>query len=108
MPDGSALHSVNLHLRAPRAVRTPKESVRTGRISSRAWAEGQFIAAQKREGQALETRLFIESLFDREPNALTAICGDLNSEEYAACANHRVLRFGQRLNGETPTGEWSA
>jgi endonuclease/exonuclease/phosphatase family metal-dependent hydrolase len=86
MPNGAALHTVNLHLRAPRAVRIPDKSERTGCVSSRAWVEGQFIAAQRREGQALETRLFIERLFDSEPNALIAICGDLNSEVHDAPA----------------------
>ena len=41
-----------------------------------------LVAAQKREGQAFEARLFIERLFDSEPNALIAVCGDLNSEEH--------------------------
>ena len=86
MPNGAALHIVNLHFRAPRAVRIPGVSEATNRVSSRAWAEGQFIAAQKQEGQALETRLFIERLFDSEPNAFIAICGDLNSEEHDAPA----------------------
>jgi len=86
MPNGVALHTVNLHLRAPRAVRIPNKSERTACVSSRAWAEGQFIAAQKQEGQALEARLFIERLFDSEPNALIAICGDLNSEVHDAPA----------------------
>lgn len=80
MPDGAALHTVNLHLRAPRAVPITNNGGGTSCVSSRVWAEGQFIAAQKREGQALETRLFIERLFDSEPNALIAICGDLNSD----------------------------
>ncbi|HUZ91424.1 MAG TPA: endonuclease/exonuclease/phosphatase family protein [Methylocella sp.] len=84
MPAGAALHIVNLHLRAPRAVPMPDSGERTSCVSSRAWAEGQFVAAQKREGQALEARLFIERLFDAEPNALIAVCGDFNSEVYDA------------------------
>lgn len=81
LPSGVALHVVNLHLRALRAV--PLSQSRTGvvEVSSRVWAEGQFLAAQKREGQALEARLFAEGLFDQDPDALIAICGDLNSEE---------------------------
>jgi endonuclease/exonuclease/phosphatase family metal-dependent hydrolase len=86
MPNGAALHVINLHLRAPRAVPIPNKSENNGCVSSRAWAEGQFVAAQKREGQALEARLFIEQLFDSEPNALIAVCGDLNSEEHDAPA----------------------
>ena len=60
----------------------PNTSKSVGCVSSRAWAEGQLLAAQRREGQALEARLFVERLFDCEPNALIAICGDLNSEEH--------------------------
>ena len=82
MPAAAALHIINIHLRAPRAVPIPDIREKTKLISSRAWAEGQFIAAQKREGQALESRLFIERLFDTESNALIALCGDLNSEEH--------------------------
>ncbi|HSR72689.1 MAG TPA: endonuclease, partial [Kiloniellales bacterium] len=32
-------------------------------------------------GQALETRLLLERLFDAEPEALIAVCGDFNAEE---------------------------
>jgi endonuclease/exonuclease/phosphatase family metal-dependent hydrolase len=81
MPAGVALHIINLHLRAPRPVPIADRGKITASGSSRAWVGGQFIAAQKREGQALEARLFVESLFDCESNALIAVCGDLNSEE---------------------------
>jgi endonuclease/exonuclease/phosphatase family metal-dependent hydrolase len=82
LPGDAALHVINLHLRAPRAVPIPNRGIGVGCVSSRAWAEGQFLAAQRREGQALEARLFAESLFDCEANALIAICGDLNSDEH--------------------------
>src|ERR1019366_6565285 len=78
LPGDAALHVVNLHLRAPCAVPIPNTSKSVGCVSSRVWAEGQFLAAQRREGQALEVRLFVERLFDCEPNALIAICCDLN------------------------------
>ncbi len=78
-PAGPPLHIVNLHLRAPRPAPIPGASTH-----GRAVAEGQFLAAQKREGQALEARLFIESLFDREPKARIAICGDFNADEHDA------------------------
>jgi endonuclease/exonuclease/phosphatase family metal-dependent hydrolase len=80
-PDGAPLHLVNLHLRAPRAVPLPgARSAPAG--SSRAFVEGQFLAAQKRDGQALEARLFVERLFDADPAARIIVCGDLNSQEY--------------------------
>jgi endonuclease/exonuclease/phosphatase family metal-dependent hydrolase len=89
LPDGRPLHVINLHLRAPRAVPLYGGDSCPA-ASSLAFAEGQFLAAQKREGQALEARLFVERLFDAEPNARIAVCGDFNSEEHDAPA--RILR----------------
>ena len=82
-PPGQApLHLVNLHLRAPRAAPLPGAR-QAGQWSSVGhWAEGYFLAAQKRQGQALEARLFVESLFERDGLARIAVCGDLNAEAY--------------------------
>ncbi len=88
-PDGAPLHIINLHLRAPRAVPL-QEGGATGGGSSRIFVEGQFLAAQKREGQALEARLFVERLFDADPAARILVCGDLNSREHDAPM--RILR----------------
>lgn len=89
LPDAPLLHVLDLHLRAPRPA--PVVAAR-GAGSSRSLAEGQFVAAQKREGQALEARLFIETLFDAEPDALIAVCGDFNADEHDAPT--RLLRGG--------------
>jgi endonuclease/exonuclease/phosphatase family metal-dependent hydrolase len=89
-PDGAPLHIINLHLRAPRAVPLQKDGAATGGDSSRIFVEGQFLAAQKREGQALEARLFVERLFDADPAARIVVCGDLNSREHDAPM--RILR----------------
>ncbi len=88
-PSGPLLHVLNLHLRAPRPA--PVATAR-GEGSSKSQAEGQFVAAQKREGQALEARLFIETLFDAEPDARIAVCGDFNADEYDVPT--RLLRGG--------------
>jgi endonuclease/exonuclease/phosphatase family metal-dependent hydrolase len=79
---GRRLHVVDLHLRAPLAAPVPgqKRDAQTWN-SVGGWAEGFFLATMKRAGQALETRLFIERIFDREPDALIAVCGDFNAEE---------------------------
>lgn len=74
---GGVLHVINLHLRAPRPA--PIATAR-GIGSSRSRAEGQFIAALKRNGQALEARLFVETLFDADPAARIAVCGDFNAD----------------------------
>jgi endonuclease/exonuclease/phosphatase family metal-dependent hydrolase len=97
-PDGKPLHIINLHLRAPRAVPLPGDGTATTGDSRRAFVEGQFVAGQKREGQALEARLFVERLFDAEPDARIIVCGDLNSQEHDVPA--RILRGGR--DEETP------
>jgi endonuclease/exonuclease/phosphatase family metal-dependent hydrolase len=90
VPDGAPLHVINLHLRAPRAVPIQRVRTATAGDSSRGFIEGQFLAAQKREGQALEARLFVERLFDAEPTARIIVCGDFNSREHDAPM--RILR----------------
>ena len=79
---GERLHLINLHLRAPLAVPIPgqKLSASVWRTVS-GWAEGYYLAAIKRSGQALEARLLVEKIFDRDSEALIAVCGDLNAED---------------------------
>lgn len=85
--DGGAagpLTVVNLHLRAPLAAAVPG-----GRIGPfawakvEAWAEGFFLAAVKRAGQAFEVRRFVDRLLAADPEARIAVCGDFNAEENA-------------------------
>jgi endonuclease/exonuclease/phosphatase family metal-dependent hydrolase len=80
---GRTLHVINLHLRAPRAAFVPgqKTDSRTWRSMS-GWAEGFFLAAVKRIGQALEVRLFVDRLLDADPEALIVVCGDFNANAY--------------------------
>ena len=81
LPDGRTLHVVNLHLRAPRAVPLhAANKMAQPAHGSEEWAKGFYLAAAKRQGQALEARLAIEKLFDANPDALIAVCGDLNSD----------------------------
>ena len=86
---GGLLHVINLHLRAPRPA--PVATAR-GLGSSRSRVEGQFVAALKRDGQALEARLFVETMFDADPAARIAICGDFNADEFETPT--RLLRGG--------------
>lgn len=96
-PAGPNIHIVNLHLRAPRPAPVPTAR---GVGSSRALIEGQFVAALKREGQALEARLFAETIFDTEPEALLAICGDFNADAHDAPT--RLLRGGRDEGEDAP------
>lgn len=75
------LHVINLHLKAPLASNVPGQ--KSGPFTWRSvpgWAEGYFVAAIKRSGQALETRLLIDDLFDRDEDARIVVCGDFNAE----------------------------
>jgi endonuclease/exonuclease/phosphatase family metal-dependent hydrolase len=83
LPDGGRLHVLNVHLRSPLAalVAGQKESAFVWK-SAAGWAEGYFLAAVKRAGQALEARLLVDQIFDREPEARIAVVGDFNAEEW--------------------------
>lgn len=80
---GRTLHVLNVHLRAPRAafLAGQKTSARTWRTMS-GWAEGFFLAAVKRSGQALEVRLYVDQLFDDDEEALIVVCGDFNADAH--------------------------
>ena len=83
LDDGRPLHVVNLHLRAPRAAPIPgrKEAASVWN-SVEGWAEGFFVAAIKRLGQALELRRLADRMFREDPAALIAIAGDFNAEDH--------------------------
>jgi len=74
------LHVFNLHLRALLAAFIPgqkRDSFTWNSVPG--WAEGFFLTSLKRAGQALEARIAIDRLFDRDPEALIAVCGDFNA-----------------------------
>jgi endonuclease/exonuclease/phosphatase family metal-dependent hydrolase len=98
LPSGRALHVVNLHLRSPLAAPIPGGKLDAGRWNSLgAWAEGYFAATLKRSGQALETRLLAEQIFDAEAAALLAVCGDHNAAEEETPS--RILQAGVEDSG---------
>ena len=80
---GNRLFVFNVHFRAPLATMIPgqKESAFVWK-SVRSWAEGFFLSAIKRTGQALELRLAIDELLDADAHAQIAVCGDFNAEDH--------------------------
>ena len=81
LPSGQPLHVLNLHLRSALAAHVPgQKSGPFAWKSVSGWAEGFFLAAMKRAGQALEGRLLVDALFDEDAQALIAVCGDCNAE----------------------------
>jgi endonuclease/exonuclease/phosphatase family metal-dependent hydrolase len=81
LPDGSTLQALNLHLKSKLPTDIPGQHPSQFLWQSASgWAEGSFISAIKRLGQALETRMLIDSLFDADPNVQIVVCGDFNAD----------------------------
>ena len=82
-PSGVPIEVVNLHLRAPLA-----GGIAGGKLapfsweSTQAWAEGYFLSAIKRTAQALELRLLVDEMLDRDRAALIVAAGDYNAEDH--------------------------
>ena len=94
LADGVDLHLLNLHLKSKRPSNVPGQKLDRYRWKTiSGWAEGSFISAMKRLGQALQVRMLVDELFDRHGlGALIAVCGDLNAdtdeEPVAAICGH--------------------
>lgn len=85
LPDGATLSVINVHLRAPLA--SPVAGQKRGPFAWRTvggWAEGFYLSTVKREAQALELRLLIEELLAGDGDALIAVAGDFNAEDWGA------------------------
>lgn len=81
LPSGKSIHVINAHFKSKRPTPIDGQGPKDFMWQSAAgWAEGFFLSALKRIGQALETRIFVDTLFDAEPMANVVICGDLNAE----------------------------
>lgn len=97
------LQVMNLHLRAPIAAHIARHKAAGVWRSVAGWAEGYFVAAVKRAGQALEARLAIDQLFDRDSGAWIAVAGDFNAE--ARDAPVRIIRGDPEDTGNTELAE---
>jgi exonuclease III len=84
LPDNSNLHVINLHLKSKIPSNIPGQRINnyTWRTVP-GWAEGFFLSSLKRVGQALETRSFIDQLFDQDADAQVVVCGDFNADSDA-------------------------
>jgi endonuclease/exonuclease/phosphatase family metal-dependent hydrolase len=83
LPGGGILTVINVHLRAPLAASIPGQKLQPFVWKSvGGWAEGYFLSAMRRAGQALELRLLLEQLLDADQHRLIAIAGDFNAEDY--------------------------
>jgi hypothetical protein len=104
LADARRLHLFNVHLRAPLAASVPGQ--KAGPFvwkSVSGWAEGFFMAAVKRAGQALELRLAVDRVFDAEPDALITVCGDFNAQD-----RDTALRLACAGEDDTGSGHLAA
>lgn len=83
LADNRRAHIFNVHLRAPLAAAIPgqKEAPFVWKTVA-GWAEGYFLSALKRSGQALELRLAIDAILDVDSHAAIVACGDFNAEDH--------------------------
>lgn len=77
---GGRLHVINLHLKSRIPTTVPGQKDGFQYLSASGWAEGYFISSMKRVGQALETRVLIDQIFDADSKAKIIVCGDFNAE----------------------------
>lgn len=81
LPWNQDLHVINLHLKSkiPSVVDGQRINAYKWKTSG-GWAEGYFISSMKRVGQALETRILVDQIFDEDENAQVVVCGDFNAD----------------------------
>ncbi len=81
LPTGVTLHILNVHLKSKLPTHIPgqhpNQFVWT---TASGWAEGSFVSAMKRVGQAFETRMIIDQIFTADANAHIIACGDFNAD----------------------------
>jgi endonuclease/exonuclease/phosphatase family metal-dependent hydrolase len=81
LDNNRALDLINIHLKSklPTNIEGQKVDNYTWKTPS-GWAEGFFLSSMKRVGQALETRMLIDKLFDANEDGLIVVCGDFNAD----------------------------
>jgi predicted extracellular nuclease len=81
LPDGKDLNVITVHLKSKNPTDIPGQKQNTFVWkSASAYAEGAFLSAMKRMGQAVEVRMLIEKIFDADADARIVVCGDFNAE----------------------------
>jgi endonuclease/exonuclease/phosphatase family metal-dependent hydrolase len=87
-PDADPVSIINVHLRAPLAAIVAGQKLEPFVWKTvGGWAEGYFLSAMRRAGQALELRFLLEQLLDDDPSALIALAGDFNAEDHEVPIN---------------------
>lgn len=80
LAEGMILEVLNLHLKSRRPSDIPGQKSGFAWKSISGWAEGFFLSSMKRVGQALETRMLIDKLFEANQDAMIVAAGDFNAD----------------------------
>jgi len=105
LPSGALLTVINLHLRAPLAAAIPgqKHSAFVWK-SIGGWAEGYFLSAVRRAGQAFELRLLLDELLAEDTHRLIAVAGDFNAEDHDTALRIAIAAEEETGNGALSPG----
>ena len=80
-PNLGLIHVINLHLKSRLPSNVNGQKINNYKWKTAyGWAEGYFLSSVKRVGQALETRILVDRIFDKDPEAKIVVCGDFNAE----------------------------
>jgi predicted extracellular nuclease len=98
---GMVVDVINIHLKSknPTTVKGQKKDAYTWKTSS-GWAEGFFLSSMRRVGQALETRVLVDILFDERIDANIIVAGDFNAESDEVAVEAITGRVENTGNGE--------
>jgi endonuclease/exonuclease/phosphatase family metal-dependent hydrolase len=99
--NGRRLDLINLHLKSkiPTNINGQKSDNYTWKTAS-GWAEGYFLSSMRRVGQALETRVIVDKLFDNDLQSLIVVAGDFNADFYEVPLEAILGRVENTGNGE--------
>ena len=96
LPNGRRLHVLNLHLKAPLASAISGQKEIGLRLEIDRGLGGRLLHCRLQAcGAGARGTLLVERLFDAEPDALVAVCGDFNAESRETPV--RVLLAGEEI-----------
>ncbi len=83
LKEDKVAHVINLHLKSKNPTNIQGQKFdRFSWKSSSGWAEGYFLSAMRRVGQAVEVRMLVDKIFDEEEDPIIIVGGDFNADLY--------------------------
>ncbi|MGK7913403.1 MAG: endonuclease/exonuclease/phosphatase family protein [Synechococcus sp.] len=109
LPNRSSLHVINVHLKSPLPSDIEGQRSEDGMWRSLAGrAESELLSDLKRAGQALEIRMVVDRIFERDSKAAIVVCGDFNAEINELPVRTIMGRFSRVRNPQLVSQELAA